>query len=385
MAKEPEERYATARELADDLERFLEDKPIRARRPTLLQHARKWARRHRRGLGLAAALAVVLMVTAVGVLWNSNRRITEEESRTRAEFHRAEAALGESLATSRRLGKNLRLSLQALDKFYLEVIEEWLPIDPEMDQVDRRFLKPALKFYEEFVQENSSDPLVRLEAGKAYRRIGFIHQALSRDAKAVRAYTRSIELLKQLAKEFPSEAEYCTQLAFSRRQLGLIYRTRERLREAEESYRQALALQENLPPNTPGPPTTRATWGARTTTWPSCCWTGATWRKPDSCSPRRSAASRRPGTSGWGTRFTACSWGITMLPWATSRSSRASTLRPQPTTARPWTSGCSLQRSFPRPCGTGRGWPGASRVWAARSWSWDKARRLKLPAAAPSH
>jgi serine/threonine protein kinase len=35
MAKVPEERYRTAQALADDLRRFLEDKPIRARRPSL--------------------------------------------------------------------------------------------------------------------------------------------------------------------------------------------------------------------------------------------------------------------------------------------------------------------------------------------------------------
>src|SRR5262249_39866019 len=46
IAKNPSERYAEARALADDLRRFLEDKPILARRPTLLQRARKWARRH---------------------------------------------------------------------------------------------------------------------------------------------------------------------------------------------------------------------------------------------------------------------------------------------------------------------------------------------------
>ena len=60
MAKEPSERYATARDLADDLRRFLEDRPIVARRPSLAQRARRWARRHRSlvvSLGAAAALA----------------------------------------------------------------------------------------------------------------------------------------------------------------------------------------------------------------------------------------------------------------------------------------------------------------------------------------
>src|SRR5262249_10955309 len=43
MEKSPADRYATAQELADDLRRFLEDRPIRARRPTVVQRVRKWA------------------------------------------------------------------------------------------------------------------------------------------------------------------------------------------------------------------------------------------------------------------------------------------------------------------------------------------------------
>jgi serine/threonine protein kinase len=43
MAKEPAERYATSRELADDLQRFLLDRPILARPPTLIERSAKWA------------------------------------------------------------------------------------------------------------------------------------------------------------------------------------------------------------------------------------------------------------------------------------------------------------------------------------------------------
>jgi serine/threonine protein kinase/Flp pilus assembly protein TadD len=62
LEKNPDERYTTAQELADDLGRFLKDEPIRARRPTIVQRARKWARRHRPVVG---AVAVVLLLAAV--------------------------------------------------------------------------------------------------------------------------------------------------------------------------------------------------------------------------------------------------------------------------------------------------------------------------------
>jgi serine/threonine protein kinase/WD40 repeat protein len=61
MAKSPEERYATAQELADDLQRFLDDRPIQARPPSVAQRARRWLRRHR-------PLAAAVILTAAGLL-----------------------------------------------------------------------------------------------------------------------------------------------------------------------------------------------------------------------------------------------------------------------------------------------------------------------------
>jgi hypothetical protein len=63
MEKNPADRFATVKEMADDLRRFLEDKPIRARRPSWRQVARKWTRRHQK---LIAAVVLALMAgTAV--------------------------------------------------------------------------------------------------------------------------------------------------------------------------------------------------------------------------------------------------------------------------------------------------------------------------------
>jgi serine/threonine protein kinase/Flp pilus assembly protein TadD len=70
MAKAPGERYATAGELADDLRRWLEDRPIRARRPSLRARLLRWGRRHRTlVVSVAAALVMGLTVLAGSVGW----------------------------------------------------------------------------------------------------------------------------------------------------------------------------------------------------------------------------------------------------------------------------------------------------------------------------
>ncbi len=65
LQKDPLKRYATARELADDLRRYLDNHPIRARRTPLWERGAKWAGRHPTTatlLGLAATAVVVLAV-----------------------------------------------------------------------------------------------------------------------------------------------------------------------------------------------------------------------------------------------------------------------------------------------------------------------------------
>jgi WD40 repeat protein/serine/threonine protein kinase len=64
VARDIQQRYATAANLAADLRRFLEGRPIQARRPSLWTHASKWARRHK---PLVASVITMLMLAAVAV------------------------------------------------------------------------------------------------------------------------------------------------------------------------------------------------------------------------------------------------------------------------------------------------------------------------------
>ncbi len=64
LEKEPERRYGSALELAEDLRRFLELEPIKARRPTLWDRSLKWGRRH---VALVAGAFLVLLLIAGGL------------------------------------------------------------------------------------------------------------------------------------------------------------------------------------------------------------------------------------------------------------------------------------------------------------------------------
>ncbi|MCI0705109.1 MAG: protein kinase [Planctomycetia bacterium] len=74
LRKEPKERYATASALGDDLERFLDGRPIAARARTTRERVTGWARRRREYLALVAGAALVIGVAlAVFSLWPRNR------------------------------------------------------------------------------------------------------------------------------------------------------------------------------------------------------------------------------------------------------------------------------------------------------------------------
>ena len=128
--KTPMDRYETASELAADLNRFLENKPIEARRPKLTEKLSKWAYRHRSLVAVAMAALVLIALVASGsalLIWNSSqKRLAALEER------------GQALEERGRALEQARLSSQRqsiLDDFILRnIVESAYPGDEGGDR-----------------------------------------------------------------------------------------------------------------------------------------------------------------------------------------------------------------------------------------------------------
>jgi len=91
-APQPAARYASAGELADDLERYLDHQPIRARARTPLYRARRFARRHRGGVAVATVLVAAVLTSLSVALWQAHTaRRAAAQAHAQAQFARHEA------------------------------------------------------------------------------------------------------------------------------------------------------------------------------------------------------------------------------------------------------------------------------------------------------
>ncbi len=235
MAKNPAERYDTAQEMAEDLERFLGDEPVRARRPTLGQRARKWARRHQgvmRVAGVALALIVAALAVSAGLVWR------EKNEKQRA--YEAEAA------QRREADKKRRQARKAVDEMFTRVAREWLDHEPQLEEVQRDFLLQALQFYEEFAREQGDDPETIEYRANAHLNAAGIHFKFGQHEKAEGAYRQAIALFQKLAENPDRGASGELGWARSLGNLGALFATAARTREAEDAHREAIRLKKKL-------------------------------------------------------------------------------------------------------------------------------------------
>jgi serine/threonine protein kinase/tetratricopeptide (TPR) repeat protein len=97
LATLPEDRYPTAREMGEDLERWLNGEPILAAPEPLPQRVGRWVRRHRSLTAAAAALLIGITLALAGAT------VAIAQARDRAEEARQEAETGHGIASAAQL------------------------------------------------------------------------------------------------------------------------------------------------------------------------------------------------------------------------------------------------------------------------------------------
>jgi serine/threonine protein kinase len=166
LRKEPADRYATAQDLADDLQRFLDGQPIVARPPTASERLQAWSRRHP-SLVRAGAVALVLVSAASLV---STALVRREQSKTLAAQRKAEAAYRREHQRAEEAEARFHLARRAVDEL-IRVSEEELAHRPGMEGLRKRLLSSALAYYREFIAERRNDPDAQSELRDTTRRV----------------------------------------------------------------------------------------------------------------------------------------------------------------------------------------------------------------------
>jgi predicted Ser/Thr protein kinase len=96
LRKKPEDRYASAGKLADDLERFLARRPIQARKVGVIERAVKWGRRRPAAAAVIVAMAAIAGIVAGLAAWyyDKNLRLHESYFASWAKRHGAYVGIG---------------------------------------------------------------------------------------------------------------------------------------------------------------------------------------------------------------------------------------------------------------------------------------------------
>lgn len=270
MAKEPQARYGSAQELAADLRRFLEDKPVTARRPSVAERLAKWARRHQPLVRVAVVFLAMMFlgsVAAAMAIWRqashtawalglANERgqalqgalVEEEKARQLAEQRRKEAELGR-----RRASLALQESLRSSE--VLVGAADALVAAGEPVQAER--LYRALVSLWERLYTSPIEQSVAVEGqtlGECYRPLAELLQASGRFGEGETVYRNGVTMYQRLAADQP-ELAFLFLYEAAEMQSGLADLLVEagEVPEAVAAFREALAMLEAIGSDEPIP------------------------------------------------------------------------------------------------------------------------------------
>jgi serine/threonine protein kinase len=215
LSKSPHERYATAEQMAEDLKRFLEDQPIRARRPWLRDRAMKWCRRHK-----ALVAGSILLIVGASILSTAFFY-----DRQRQELNAQKQEQNRLMLERQHLVENLVAIHQAMDELcLLPTIDRLAKTqDPEKRRQDQELLRKFLDYCQRFADLNCTEPDVRAQAAEAWCEVGYVSQALGQAAQGEKAYEQGIRKLEELVTDYPKEHRYRYQLIKNRDNLGRLF------------------------------------------------------------------------------------------------------------------------------------------------------------------
>lgn len=196
ISREPLERYESAGEMAEDLQRFLRGEQPLAKRPTYLDQTLKWVTRHKH-LFLATSLSLLVILcglTVATVLIASHKRLATEASE-RADLH---------LMQTNRVVQNF--GSLAIDR--LRGIRGGETLRAEL-------LAELTRYYLDFIDYAQGQPELNLQLGEAYAQLAEVYVQSGQREAASASYTEAIATLRELPECWPDSPQF-TALAASR-------------------------------------------------------------------------------------------------------------------------------------------------------------------------
>ena len=243
LRKEPERRYASVVEFADDLRRHLKGRPVKAHQPTLGYRAGKFVRRHQYGIAVAAAF-VVLLVGYAGTLFFKNREVNQALAQSEQLTEMLVAVF--EAPDPEELGRDVT-ARELLDAWSIERIEAEAPGQPLL-QADLMYALGktyrGLGLYDkslEYLQATLQRRRANLRTphpnlAETLYQLGWLRRLRGEYEEAGLLLRDAIAMWQALPGHALGEAE-------SLSELGVLLRKKGDLDEAEQRHHEALALQ----------------------------------------------------------------------------------------------------------------------------------------------
>jgi serine/threonine protein kinase/tetratricopeptide (TPR) repeat protein len=221
MRKEPARRYASVDQLANDIRRHLEGRPVIARHDTIAYRATKFIKRHKAG-GLAAVLIMVSLVAGA---------VTTLQQRARAE---------------RRFNDVRQLANSFLFEFH-DAIKDL----PGSTSARVLVVKRALEYLDSLAGETSGDPQLQRELATAYQKVGDVqgnpfYPNLGDTAGALASYQKALAIGEELVRKQPANVEDRRALAISHLRIGDVAWGTGDTKLSVEAYQQGVRIAEAL-------------------------------------------------------------------------------------------------------------------------------------------